>query len=78
MNDSWDWLWRSGLLGATAFFFIVELTAIFTHHSERTFTRNLQSWLGIRPQKPWRKIAGALFSTLLAGGVELLIWHLYS
>jgi hypothetical protein len=73
---TWGIVWMIWAGGALVSFLIIELTAVFTHHMDRTLSRNLRRWLGIYPVKPWRKLGGALFSSVLLALVGLLIWHI--
>lgn len=73
---TWGWVWIIWAAGALASFLIIELTAVFTNHMERTLSEELRRWLGIYPVRPWRKLGGVLFASLLLAAVGVFIWHI--
>lgn len=75
MSD-WHVLWITWILTSLGSFLAIELTALATHRMDRTLSDNLRAWLGIEPIKPWRKLGGVLFATVLGGAVSVLIWHI--
>jgi hypothetical protein len=76
MNNTWAITWIIWLGSATASFLAIELTAIITHRMDRTLSERIRAWLGIYPIRPWRRLAGVLFSMILLSLVGLFVWHI--
>lgn len=76
MGGSWGLIWIVWASSAIVWFLAVELTAIAEHRMDRTLSARIRALLGVSPPRRRRRVASAIFASVLVTGIAVFIVHI--